>query len=194
MIRFNQFGQVNRGLLSFLSCILVTAREGWLNMARAWAQIWWVHTAADSSLFLLSYFQKSKSFVRVIDGFFITDEPLDLLSQSTFHPVPSIIGVNNHECGYLLPLVSISTVLLVAPSTMRWLCLHSWAFPSMASSLLQTGACFTEITSPLSDGGQLRKRWPLKSVHPVPCRDLLQKKIPQPLFFRRGFSFIYLSI
>lgn len=57
-----------------------------------------------SSQELLNISKKRKSFVRVIDGFFMTDEPLDLLSQSTFHPVPSIIGVNNHECGYLLPL------------------------------------------------------------------------------------------
>ncbi|XP_055001623.1 carboxylesterase 5A [Sorex araneus] len=59
---------------------------------------------AKSSQELLSLNKKVKSFVRVIDGFVIPHEPLDLLSQSTNHPVPSIIGVNNHECGFLLPM------------------------------------------------------------------------------------------
>ncbi|EGW00046.1 Carboxylesterase 7 [Cricetulus griseus] len=47
---------------------------------------------------------KTKSFTRVVDGSFFPDEPLELLSQKTFKAVPSIIGVNNQECGYILPM------------------------------------------------------------------------------------------
>lgn len=57
-------------------------------------------------------FQKTKSFTRVVDGLFFPNEPLDLLAQKSFHLVPSIIGVNNHECGFLLPMVRIPLCLL----------------------------------------------------------------------------------
>ncbi|OWK16113.1 CES5A [Cervus elaphus hippelaphus] len=59
---------------------------------------------AKSSKELLSISQKTKSFTRVVDGLFFPNEPLDLLAQKSFHLVPSIIGVNNHECGFLLPM------------------------------------------------------------------------------------------
>ncbi|KAM9607916.1 carboxylesterase 5A [Trichechus inunguis] len=59
---------------------------------------------AKSSEELLSLSQKTKSFTRVTDGHFFLDNPLDLLIQKEFNPIPSIIGVNNHECGYMLPM------------------------------------------------------------------------------------------
>uniref|UniRef100_A0A8C9JYD0 Carboxylesterase 5A n=1 Tax=Panthera tigris altaica TaxID=74533 RepID=A0A8C9JYD0_PANTA len=40
---------------------------------------------------------------RVVDEFFFPDEPLALLTQKAFNSVPSIIGVNNHDCAFLLP-------------------------------------------------------------------------------------------
>uniref|UniRef100_A0A2K5P3G2 Carboxylesterase type B domain-containing protein n=1 Tax=Cercocebus atys TaxID=9531 RepID=A0A2K5P3G2_CERAT len=57
-----------------------------------------------SSKELLTLSQKAKSFTRVVDGAFFPNEPLDLLSQKAFKAIPSIIGVNNHECGFLLPM------------------------------------------------------------------------------------------
>lgn len=61
-------------------------------------------------------FQIAKSFTRMVDGFFFPDDPLELLIKKTFRSVPSIIGVNNHECGFLLPMVRIPTPPSVTPS------------------------------------------------------------------------------
>ncbi|KAG8510038.1 Carboxylesterase 5A, partial [Galemys pyrenaicus] len=66
---------------------------------------------AKSSKELQNISQKTKSFTRVVDGFFFPEEPLDLLTQKQFHPVPSIIGVNNHECGFLLPMKEFPEIL-----------------------------------------------------------------------------------
>ncbi|XP_030780841.1 carboxylesterase 5A-like [Rhinopithecus roxellana] len=57
-----------------------------------------------SSKELLTLSQKTKPFTRVADGAFFPNEPLDLLSQKAFKAIPSITGVNNHECGFLLPM------------------------------------------------------------------------------------------
>ncbi|XP_051025071.1 carboxylesterase 5A [Acomys russatus] len=65
-----------------------------------------------SSLELLILGQKTKSFTRVVDGSFFPQEPLELLSQKAFKAVPSIIGVNNQECGYILPMRDIPEILL----------------------------------------------------------------------------------
>ncbi|XP_040591245.1 carboxylesterase 5A [Mesocricetus auratus] len=65
-----------------------------------------------SSLELLKLGKKTKSFTRVVDGSFFPDEPIELLSQKTFKAVPSIIGVNNHECGYILPMRDTPEILL----------------------------------------------------------------------------------
>uniref|UniRef100_A0A8P0PSB3 Carboxylic ester hydrolase n=1 Tax=Canis lupus familiaris TaxID=9615 RepID=A0A8P0PSB3_CANLF len=54
---------------------------------------------------------KTKSFTRVVDGFFFPDEPLDLLTEKTFNSIPSVIGVNNHECGFLLPMKEFPEIL-----------------------------------------------------------------------------------
>uniref|UniRef100_A0A2K5V4K1 Carboxylesterase type B domain-containing protein n=1 Tax=Macaca fascicularis TaxID=9541 RepID=A0A2K5V4K1_MACFA len=55
-------------------------------------------------IFFSSLLQKTKSFTRVVDGAFFPNEPLDLLSQKAFKAIPSIIGVNNPECGFPLPM------------------------------------------------------------------------------------------
>ncbi|ERE78647.1 carboxylesterase 5A-like protein [Cricetulus griseus] len=65
-----------------------------------------------SSWELLNLGKKTKSFTRVVDGSFFPDEPLELLSQKTFKAVPSIIGVNNQECGYILPMRDTPEILL----------------------------------------------------------------------------------
>jgi carboxylesterase type B len=39
----------------------------------------------------------------VVDGSFLPRHPQELLASADFQPVPSIIGVNNHEFGWLLP-------------------------------------------------------------------------------------------
>ncbi|XP_051025144.1 pyrethroid hydrolase Ces2e-like isoform X3 [Acomys russatus] len=40
----------------------------------------------------------------VVDGEFLPSHPQELLASADFHPVPSIIGVNNDEFGWILPL------------------------------------------------------------------------------------------
>uniref|UniRef100_A0A4X2KP73 Carboxylic ester hydrolase n=1 Tax=Vombatus ursinus TaxID=29139 RepID=A0A4X2KP73_VOMUR len=40
----------------------------------------------------------------VIDGQFFPKHPEELLAAGEFHHVPSIIGVNNHECGWVIPV------------------------------------------------------------------------------------------
>ncbi|KAL6030739.1 hypothetical protein STEG23_004758 [Scotinomys teguina] len=41
----------------------------------------------------------------VVDGEFLPKHPKELLASADFHPVPSIIGVNNDEYGWLLPMI-----------------------------------------------------------------------------------------
>ncbi|GAB1293549.1 Carboxylic ester hydrolase [Apodemus speciosus] len=41
----------------------------------------------------------------VVDGKFLPRHPKELLASADFHPVPSIIGVNNDEYGWILPMV-----------------------------------------------------------------------------------------
>ncbi|CAO2610077.1 Acylcarnitine hydrolase, partial [Lemmus lemmus] len=41
----------------------------------------------------------------VVDGEFFPRHPEELLASADFHPVPSIIGVNNDEYGWLLPMI-----------------------------------------------------------------------------------------
>ncbi|XP_029422322.1 pyrethroid hydrolase Ces2e-like [Nannospalax galili] len=41
----------------------------------------------------------------IVDGEFLPRHPLELLASVEFHPVPSIIGVNNDEYGWLLPVI-----------------------------------------------------------------------------------------
>ena len=42
----------------------------------------------------------------VVDGEFLPKHPQELLTSMDFHPVPSIIGVNTDEYGWIIPMVS----------------------------------------------------------------------------------------
>ncbi|XP_059120182.1 acylcarnitine hydrolase-like isoform X3 [Peromyscus eremicus] len=42
----------------------------------------------------------------VVDGEFLPSHPQELLASVDFHPVPSIIGVNNDEYGWIIPMVT----------------------------------------------------------------------------------------
>ncbi|KAM5262851.1 acylcarnitine hydrolase-like [Ctenodactylus gundi] len=46
-----------------------------------------------------------KSIPAVVDGTFLPRHPLDLLASADFQPIPSIIGVNNDEFGWGLPMM-----------------------------------------------------------------------------------------
>ncbi|XFG09443.1 hypothetical protein AB1E19_013067 [Capra hircus] len=80
---------------------------------------------AKSSEELLSISQKTKSFTRVVDGLFFPSELLDLLAQKLFHLVPSIIGVNNHECGFLLPMKEFPEILGGSNKSLALQLIHS---------------------------------------------------------------------
>ncbi|XP_010965637.2 carboxylesterase 5A isoform X1 [Camelus ferus] len=80
---------------------------------------------AKSSKELLSINQRAKSFTRVVDGFFFPREPVDLLTQKSFKPVPSIIGVNNHECGFLLPMKEFPEILEGSNKSLALHLIHS---------------------------------------------------------------------
>ncbi|XP_016076496.1 PREDICTED: carboxylesterase 5A isoform X2 [Miniopterus natalensis] len=80
---------------------------------------------AKSSQELLTISQGTKSFTRVVDGVFFPDEPLELLNQKTFNPVPSIIGVNNHECGFLLPMKEFPEILRGSNKSLALHLLHT---------------------------------------------------------------------
>ncbi|XP_031196990.1 pyrethroid hydrolase Ces2e-like [Mastomys coucha] len=46
----------------------------------------------------------------IVDGIFLPKHPQELMASADFHPVPSIIGVNNDEYGWIIPS-SMSTVV-----------------------------------------------------------------------------------
>uniref|UniRef100_A0A8C5YKM3 Carboxylic ester hydrolase n=1 Tax=Marmota marmota marmota TaxID=9994 RepID=A0A8C5YKM3_MARMA len=50
----------------------------------------------------------------VVDGAFLPRRPQELLASADFQPVPSIIGVNNDEYGWLLPMVGAAQMMLPA--------------------------------------------------------------------------------
>ncbi|KAM5262850.1 pyrethroid hydrolase Ces2e-like [Ctenodactylus gundi] len=54
---------------------------------------------------ILAINQAFKSIPAVVDGTFLPRHPLDLLASADFQPIPSIIGVNNDEYGWVLPMV-----------------------------------------------------------------------------------------
>ncbi|KAM4833543.1 carboxylesterase 5A isoform 2-T2 [Thomomys bottae] len=66
---------------------------------------------AKSSEELLSLSKRMKSFTRAVDGDILPEDPLKLLSQKTFEVVPSLIGVNNQECGFMLPMEGYPEIL-----------------------------------------------------------------------------------
>nr|XP_048293156.1 pyrethroid hydrolase Ces2e-like isoform X2 [Myodes glareolus] len=57
----------------------------------------------------------------VVDGEFLPRHPQELLASADFHPVPSIIGVNNDEYGWILPLIfnTSQTLKKITRSTLR---------------------------------------------------------------------------
>lgn len=57
--------------------------------------------------------QAFKIISGVVDGAFLPKHPLELLSSANFQPVPSIIGVNNDEYGWIIPSVSAWGALVV---------------------------------------------------------------------------------
>uniref|UniRef100_A0A2K6G9L2 Carboxylic ester hydrolase n=1 Tax=Propithecus coquereli TaxID=379532 RepID=A0A2K6G9L2_PROCO len=80
---------------------------------------------AKSSRELLVLSQRTKSFTRVVDGLFFPDEPQELLSQKAYKAIPSIIGINNHECGYLLPLKEMPEILAGSNKSLALRLIHS---------------------------------------------------------------------
>ncbi|KAM5263337.1 acylcarnitine hydrolase-like [Ctenodactylus gundi] len=53
---------------------------------------------------MLAVTKAFKIITGVVDGVFFPRHPLELLTSADFQPVPSIIGVNNDEYGWMLPL------------------------------------------------------------------------------------------
>lgn len=47
-----------------------------------------------------------------VDNEFLTELPEDILKEKNFNKVPVIVGVTNHEFGWLLPFVRTSPLLL----------------------------------------------------------------------------------
>ncbi|XP_049999595.1 acylcarnitine hydrolase-like isoform X2 [Alexandromys fortis] len=54
---------------------------------------------------ILVIFKVFKMIPAVVDGVFLPRHPRELLASVGFHPVPSIIGVNNDEYGLIIPMV-----------------------------------------------------------------------------------------
>ncbi|XP_048211351.1 acylcarnitine hydrolase-like isoform X12 [Perognathus longimembris pacificus] len=61
---------------------------------------------AKSEEEMLAITKTFKIIPGVVDGAFLPRHPKELLASADFHPVPSIIGVNNDEYGWLLPMLS----------------------------------------------------------------------------------------
>uniref|UniRef100_A0A8D2DYE9 Carboxylic ester hydrolase n=1 Tax=Sciurus vulgaris TaxID=55149 RepID=A0A8D2DYE9_SCIVU len=60
---------------------------------------------------LLVLSQKASYFTRVVDGVFFSEDPMQTLTKKSFNPIPCIIGVNNNECGFLLPMTDTPEIL-----------------------------------------------------------------------------------
>lgn len=52
------------------------------------------------------FLQAFKVIPGIVDGIFLPKHPQELMASADFHPVPSIIGVNNDEYGWIIPSVS----------------------------------------------------------------------------------------
>lgn len=52
------------------------------------------------------FLQAFKIIPGIVDGIFLPRHPQELMASDDFHPVPSIIGVNNDEYGWIIPSVS----------------------------------------------------------------------------------------
>ncbi|XP_029336661.1 acylcarnitine hydrolase-like isoform X4 [Mus caroli] len=61
-----------------------------------------------------------RSIPGVVDGEFLPRHPLELLASVDFHPVPSIIGINSDEYGWIIPMFNPeSTMKEINRETMR---------------------------------------------------------------------------
>ncbi|XP_013010430.1 cocaine esterase isoform X2 [Cavia porcellus] len=58
---------------------------------------------------ILAVTKAFKIIPAVVDGAFLPTHPQELLASADFQPVPSIIGVNNDEYGFLIPLIAAPT-------------------------------------------------------------------------------------
>ncbi|XP_048211341.1 pyrethroid hydrolase Ces2e-like isoform X4 [Perognathus longimembris pacificus] len=61
---------------------------------------------AKSEEDMLAITKTFKIIPGVVDGAFLPRHPKELLASADFHPVPSIIGVNSDEYGWILPMLS----------------------------------------------------------------------------------------
>ncbi|XP_012868191.1 PREDICTED: pyrethroid hydrolase Ces2e-like [Dipodomys ordii] len=61
---------------------------------------------AKSEEEMLAVTKSFKTATLVVDGTFLPRHPKELLASADLHPVPSIIGVNNDEYGWLIPTIS----------------------------------------------------------------------------------------
>uniref|UniRef100_A0A8C2V0N7 Carboxylic ester hydrolase n=1 Tax=Chinchilla lanigera TaxID=34839 RepID=A0A8C2V0N7_CHILA len=116
------FGE-SAGAISVSSLLQIIADVCGCNASDSKALLNCLRTKPSTELLNLG--QKTKSFDRVIDGVFFPDEPLELLSQKTFKAVPSIIGVNNHECGFMLPMQEIPETLSGSNKSLALHAIHS---------------------------------------------------------------------
>uniref|UniRef100_A0A8C4WSB8 Carboxylic ester hydrolase n=1 Tax=Gopherus evgoodei TaxID=1825980 RepID=A0A8C4WSB8_9SAUR len=86
----------------------------------------------------------------VLDGVFFLKSPEELLAEKAINAVPYIIGVNNHEFGWLLPNVSDCNSFIYSPLLQRIL---SWHVPAEFTYLLTN-----EYLSNIEEPTQLRDR------------------------------------
>jgi hypothetical protein len=56
----------------------------------------------------------------MVDGAFLPRHPQELLVSADFQPVPSIIGVNTDEFGFILPNVSLTSNSWDPRNLMQW--------------------------------------------------------------------------
>ncbi|XP_012868195.1 PREDICTED: acylcarnitine hydrolase-like [Dipodomys ordii] len=60
---------------------------------------------AKSEEEMLAITKTFKVIPAVVDGIFLPRHPMELLASADFHPVPSIIGVNTDEYGWIIPML-----------------------------------------------------------------------------------------
>ncbi|XP_069860950.1 acylcarnitine hydrolase-like [Dipodomys merriami] len=60
---------------------------------------------AKSEEEMLAITKTFKVIPAVVDGVFLPRHPMELLASADFHPVPSIIGVNTDEYGWIIPML-----------------------------------------------------------------------------------------
>lgn len=78
------------------------------------------------------FLQAFKIIPGIVDGVFLPRHPKELLASADFQSVPSIIGVNNDEYGWIIPSVRPRRKALglwEACSIVPWALDHSTDFP-----------------------------------------------------------------